>query len=389
MRSVAVTNIGSLITNDHELEVGLLGELQNAAFVIEDGIISWVGNSGSVPETDEQIDVQGRTIVPGFVDSHAHLMFAGDRAHEFAARMNGEKYSAGGIKSTVEATRAASDHELEANLRRLVAELRSNGVTTFETKSGYGLTVADEARSLRIASSVTSETTYLGAHVVPAEFKHHPDDYVSLVTGEMLNQVVDTAKWIDVFCDRGAFTVEQAREILKAGIERGLKPRIHANQLEHGGGVQLAVELDCASADHCTHLNKHDIDALAGSNTVATLLPGAEFSTRSEYPDARKLFDAKVKVAIATDCNPGSSYTTSMPFAIAVAVRDMHFTVEQAIWAATKGGAKALRRTDIGALKPGMRADFVQLTAPSALHLAYRPGVNLIDSTHTAEEFHR
>ena len=387
MRSVAITNIGSLVTNDKSLELGLLGELQNAAVVIEDGNIAWVGSSLAVPDTDKQIDVEGRTILPGFVDSHAHLMFAGDRASEFSARMAGESYEAGGIRTTVAATRSATDAELEANLLRLTSELRASGITTFETKSGYGLSVADEARALRIAVKHTPETTFLGAHVVPAEFERRPDDYVALVTGEMLNQVADSAKWIDVFCDRGAFSVDQAREILLAGKAMGLQPRIHANQLEQGGGIQLAVELDCASADHCTHFDRNDIDALAGSKTVATLLPGAEFSTRAKYPDARKLWDAGVKVAIATDCNPGSSYTTSMAFCIAVAVRDMNFTVEQAIWSATKGGAKALRRHDVGAIKVGMRADLVELNAPSAIHLAYRPGVNLINKTYQSEDF--
>lgn len=387
MRSVAITNIGSLVTNDQGLELGLLGELRDAAIVVEGGNVAWVGSASAVPETDEQIDVQGRTVLPGFVDSHAHLMFAGDRASEFSARMAGRAYEAGGIRTTVATTRAATDTELEANLLRLIAELRASGITTFETKSGYGLTVDDEARALRIASKHTTETTYLGAHVVPAEFADRPDDYVSLVEGEMLNQVSDSAKWIDVFCDRGAFSVEQAREILLAGKALGLKPRIHANQLEQGGGIQLAVELDCASADHCTHFDQSDIDALAGSNTVATLLPGAEFSTRAEYPDARRLWDAGVTVALATDCNPGSSYTTSMPFCIAVAVRDMRFTVEQAIWSATVGGAKALRRSDVGAIKVGMRADLIDLNAPSALHLAYRPGVSLINQTYTSEDF--
>jgi imidazolonepropionase len=385
--TVAITDIGSLVTNDETLELGLLGEIKDAAIVIEDGLIAWVGSKHSVPAADRSISAKDRTVMPGFVDSHAHLMFAGDRASEFAARMAGESYSAGGIKTTVAATRAASDEQLEDNLVRLAKELRANGITTFETKSGYGLSVDDEARSLAIAARHTSETTFLGAHVVPAEFKDNPDEYVALVTGQMLQEAKPNAKWIDVFCDRGAFTVEQAREILKAGIAAGLKPRIHANQLEQGGGVQLAVELDCASADHCTHLSQADIDALAGSNTVATLLPGAEFSTRATYPDARKLWDAGVTVALATDCNPGSSYTTSMPFCIAVAVRDMHFNVEQAIWSATMGGAKALRRNDIGAIRPGMRADLVAIDAPSALHLAYRPGVNLINHTHLAEDF--
>ena len=387
MRSVAITNIGSLVTNDQSLELGLLGELRDAAIVVEDGLVAWVGSSAAVPETDESIDVEGRTVLPGFVDSHAHLLFAGDRSLEFSARMEGSAYAAGGIRTTVAATRAASDADLEANYLRLVAEMRASGITTFESKSGYGLTVEDEARALRLIGKHTSETTYLGAHVVPSEFEGRADQYVSLVTGEMLKRAADSAKWIDVFCDRGAFTVEQAREILNAGKAIGLQPRIHANQLQQGGGIQLAVELDCASADHCTHFDQVDIDALAGSNTVATLLPGAEFSTRANYPDARKLWEAGVKVAIATDCNPGSSYTTAMPFAIAVAVRDMHFTVEQAIWSATMGGAKALRRGDVGSIKVGMRADLIDLNAPSALHLAYRPGVNLINQTYTAEAF--
>ena len=387
MRSVAITNIGSLVTNDQSIELGLLGELRDAAIVVEDGLVAWVGSSAAVPETDESIDVEGRTVLPGFVDSHAHLMFAGDRAAEFSARMAGSAYAAGGIRTTVAATRAATDLELERNFLRLAGELRASGITTFETKSGYGLTVEDEARALRIAAKHTSETTYLGAHVVPAEFEGRVDDYVSLVTGEMLNQVADSAKWIDVFCDRGAFTVEQAREILTAGKALGLQPRLHANQLQQGGGIQLAVEMDCASADHCTHFDQADIDALAGSNTVATLLPGAEFSTRANYPDARKLWDAGVTVALATDCNPGSSYTTSMPFCIAVGVRDMQFEVDQAIWSATMGGAKALRRGDVGAIKVGMRADLIDLKAPSALHLAYRPGVNLINATYTSEDF--
>lgn len=387
MPTVAITDIGSLVTNDETLELGLLGEIKDAAIVIEDGLIAWVGSKHSVPAADRSMSAQGKTLLPGFVDSHAHLMFAGDRASEFAARMAGESYSAGGIKTTVAATRAASDDELEANLKRLAREMRSSGITTFETKSGYGLSTADEMRSLKIAAKYTSETTFLGAHVVPVEYKDNPDDYVSLVTGSMLREVQQHARWIDVFCDRGAFMVDQAREILQSGIRVGLKPRIHANQLEEGGGVQLAVELDCASADHCTHLSQADIDALAGSNTVATLLPGAEFSTRATYPDARKLWDAGVTVALATDCNPGSSYTSSMPFCIAVAVREMHFTVEQAIWSATMGGARALRRTDIGAIKPGLRADLVAIDAPSALHLAYRPGVNLVNHTHVSEDF--
>lgn len=376
--SLAITNIGSLVTNDESVGTGLLGEIENACVVIEAGKVSWVGNAKDVQATDDLIDAHGMGVIPGFVDSHGHLLFAGDRSKEFEARMNGEKYSAGGIKSTVEKTRAASDQELEENFLSLQGEMIRSGITTFESKSGYGLSVEDEARSLAIAARYTPETTFLGAHVVPAEYADRADDYVELVIGEMLNAALPHSKWIDVFCDVGAFDVDQSREILKAGIAKGLQPRIHANQLAAGGGVQLAAELDCASADHCTHLSDKDIDALASSNTVATLLPGAEFSTRASYPDAKRLFDAGVTVALATDCNPGSSFTTSMAFCMAVAIRDMGFSPAQALWSATMGGAKALRRKDVGGLAIGMRAELVLLSAPSFRHLGYRPGVDQI-----------
>jgi imidazolonepropionase len=376
--SLAITNIGSLVTNDPSLGSGILGEITNAALVIENDTVAWVGNTHQVPATDQQIDVEGKAVIPGFVDSHAHLLFAGERSAEFQARMKGEKYSAGGIKSTVAATREATNEALEQNMLRLVSEMQRSGITTFETKSGYGLTTEDETRALEIASKHTSETTFLGAHVVPSEYAGKEDKYVELVTGEMLDSVLPHSKWIDVFCDQGAFDVDQSRQILQAGKDKGLLPRIHANQLTQGGGVQLAVELDCASADHCTHLSDKDIEALAGSKTVATLVPGAEFSTRANYPNAARLFDAGVNVALATDCNPGSSYTTSMPFCIAIAIREMGFTPEQALWSATMGGAKALRRSDIGSLSVGQSADLVVLNAPSYLHLGYRPGVDLV-----------
>jgi imidazolonepropionase len=376
--SVAITNIGSLVTNDPNRGSGILGELEDASLVIENGQVAWVGSSSSTPATDQVIDAQGMGVIPGFVDSHAHMVFAGDRSKEFEARMNGEKYSAGGIKSTVAKTRAATDAELEANFISLQNEMIRSGITTFESKSGYGLSVHDEARSLAIASERTSETTFLGAHVVPEDYAGRADEYVSIVTGEMLEACAPHSKWIDVFCDVGAFDVDQSRAVLMAGIAKGLKPRIHANQLAQGGGVQLAVELDCASADHCTHLSASDIEALANSSTVATLLPGAEFSTRATYPDAKKLFAAGVTVALATDCNPGSSYTTSMSFCMGIAIRDMGFSPEQALWSATLGGAKALRRTDVGALSVGMSADLTILSAPSFRHLGYRPGVDQI-----------
>ena len=378
MSSVAITRVGQLITNDPAVGDGKLGILTDAAIVLEDGLVAWVGPSRLVPNADESYSADGRALIPGFVDSHAHLMFAGDRSAEFAARMAGETYAAGGIRTTVSATRGTTDKQLLDNLNRLSGEMLASGITTFETKSGYGLTVETEARCLEIASIVTPEVTYLGAHVVPAEFAGRADDYVELVCNEMLTAVSPFAKWIDVFCDRGAFDADQALQILRTGEAAGLMPRIHANQLEAGRGIEVAVACDAASADHCTHLTERDVELLAGSNTVATLLPGAEFSTRSPYPDARRLIDAGATVALATDCNPGSSYTTSMPFCIAVAVREMHLTPEQALWSATAGGAKALRRTDVGHLGIGARADFSILNAESHTHLSYRPGVNLI-----------
>lgn len=369
-----IDNIGLLVTNDPEVGP-LTAELTDAAVVIDDGRIAWVGAATGAPAADERVDAGGRCVIPGFVDSHSHLVFAGDRSDEFEARMLGRRYEAGGIRRTVGLTRAASDDALLANATRLVAEMRAQGTTTVEIKSGYGLTVDDETRALRLARTLTEETTFLGAHVVPVEFADDPAGYVDLVTGAMLDAVAPYAKWIDVFCETGAFDLDQARAILAAGAARGLGARMHAGQLGESLGVQLAVEMGAASVDHCTFLSAADVAALAAGDTVATLLPGVEFSTRQPYPDARRLIDAGATVAIATDCNPGSSFTSSMPFCIAVAVRDMGMSPAEALWAATAGGARALWRSDVGMLKVGARADLVLLDAPSYVHLAYRPGV--------------
>ncbi len=369
-----LTGISLLATQDDD--VGHLGEINGGALVLDGERIAWVGRAGNAPDADERVDLGGRAVLPGFVDSHAHLVFAGDRAAEFAARMAGVPYAAGGIRTTVAATRAAGDDELRQNLTRLAGELLRAGVTTFETKSGYGLDTATEQRSLRLAAELTPETTYLGAHVVPQGTDR--DAYVELVCGEMLAACAPHARWVDAFCDDGAFDADESRQVLRSGMAAGLAPRLHANQLRAGPGVQLAVELGAASADHCTHLSPGDVDALAGSSTVATLLPLVEFSTRSPYPPARRLLDVGATVALATDCNPGSGYSTSMPLAIALAVREMHLTPAEAVRAATAGGAAALRRTDIGSLRIGARADLVVLDAPSYVHLAYRPGVPLV-----------
>ena len=384
MSSLLVTGITELVTND-PAHGGLLGLVEDAAVVVDGHRVAWTGPAPEAPPADTAYDVAGRAVLPGFVDSHSHLVFAGDRAAEFAARMSGQRYDGGGIRTTVSATRAATDEQLTANLVRHLGEMRRQGTTTVEVKSGYGLTVADEARSLALASRLTPETTFLGAHVVSPEYADDPAGYVELVTGPMLEACAPHAKWIDVFCERGAFDADQARAVLTAGAAAGLGGRLHANQLGHGPGVKLGCELGLAAVDHCTFLSDADVDALAGSGTVATLLPGVEFSTRSPYPDARSLVDAGVRVALATDCNPGSCYTSSMPFCIAVAVRDMGLTPTEAVHAATAGGAAALRRDDVGHLRVGARADLVVLDAPSHVHLAYRPGVPLVAQVLGAE----
>jgi imidazolonepropionase len=369
-----VDNIGLLVTNDEEL-----GEVRDAALVIDGGKVVAVERAGA--QGDEHIDAEGRCVIPGFVDSHTHLVFAGDRADEFAARMAGAPYAAGGIRVTTDATRAASDDELLALARARVHEARKAGITHLEIKSGYGLDVENERRLCEIAAQLTDDVTFLGAHVVPAEYERRADDYVDLVCGDMLAACAPHARWIDVFCETGAFDADQSRRILEAGRAAGLGLRVHGNQLGSGPGAQLAVELGAASVDHCTYLSDDDIVALAASDTVATFLPATDFSTRQPYPDARRAIDAGVSVAIATNCNPGSSYTTSMAFCIALAVRDLHMTAQEALTAATLGGADALRRSDLGRLSPGARADAVILDAPSYTHLVYRPGVPLMHRT--------
>ena len=379
MSSTVVTGIGELVTNDPTMGDGtILGTLRDAAFLVEDGKVAWIGSSKGAPSADQVIEASGKSVIPGFVDSHTHAVFGGDRVRDFVGRMTGEKYAAGGIKTTVAATREAGVDQLREHTAGIVGELRAGGITTFEIKSGYGLDVQSEAKILDVANEFTQEVTFLGAHVVPAEFASEREQYVSLVIGEMLDTCAPKAKWIDVFCDTGAFTPEESRRILDAGIARGLLPRLHGNQLGHTGGVELALEVDAASVDHCTYLSDEEIVALASSNTVATLLPGAEFSTRSPYPDARRLYARGAKVALATDCNPGTSFITSMPWVIATAVREMYFSPAQALHAATFGGAQALRRSDIGHLGMGARADFVILNAPSYEYLAYRPGAHLV-----------
>jgi imidazolonepropionase len=378
MSSLAIDDIGLLVTNDPALGEGPLGIVRDAALVFEGDRVAAVERAGAT--ADRRFDAGGRCVIPGFVDSHTHLVFAGDRAEEFAARLAGQPYEASGIRVTTEATRAAGDEQLRILAERRRGEALRAGITHLEIKSGYGLDVPTERRLCEIAAELTDDVTFLGAHAVPPEYEGRADDYVELVCGEMLAACEPFARWIDVFCERGAFDAEQSRTVLEAGLSAGLGLRVHGNQLGPGPGIGLAVEMDAASVDHCTYFDDADIEALAGGDTVATFLPATDFSTRQPYPDARRVIDAGARVAIATNTNPGSSNTTSMSFCIALAVREMGMTVDEALQAATLGGAGALHRDDLGRLTPGGRADAVLLDATSYLDLVYRPGVPLVSA---------
>ena len=374
--TLVIDNIGELVTNDPDVGDGPLGVVTDASVVIDGDTVVAVGPAGAV--ADERLDAGGRCVLPGFVDSHTHLVFAGDRAEEFSRRMAGEPYDGGGIRVTTDATRNAGRAALRSALDERLAEVHRAGTTTVEIKTGYGLSVDSEAELASLAAEATPEATFLGAHLLPSEYQGRADEYVDLVCGPMLDAVRGDVRWIDVFCETGAFDADQSRAVLTAGRAAGLGLRLHGNQLGHGPGVQLAVEMGCASVDHCTYLSDGDIEALAASDTVATFLPATDFSTRQPYPDARRAIDAGVQVAMASNCNPGSSYTTSLSFCIAMAVRDMGMTIDEAVASVTTGGAAALHRPDLGRLVPGGPAHLTILDAPSRHHLAYRPGVPLI-----------
>ncbi|MHB1209824.1 MAG: imidazolonepropionase [Acidimicrobiales bacterium] len=382
MNTRVIRHIGELTTNDPSVgDETAMGRMSDAALVIDEHRVLWSGLDRDAPAADEMIDAEGAAVIPGFVDSHTHVVFAGERSDEFEARMAGATYDGGGIWRTVSATRGAQDDELREESGVRVDELRAGGVTTVEIKSGYELTVTGERRLLGLAGELGDEVTFLGAHVVPEEYRHDRDGYVSLVAGAMTDACAPRARWADVFCDRGAFSLDETRHILTSARRAGLQLRLHANQLADIGAIALAIEMECASVDHCTYVSDKDLGLLGSSSTVATLLPGAEFSTRSPYPSARRFLDAGVRVALATDCNPGTSYVTSMAFVIALAVREMGMSADEALWAATRGGAAALRRDDIGHLGVGARADLAVLRAPRAAHLAYRPGSSLVART--------
>ena len=408
MTSTLITGISELWTLDPALDdparPGGVAEQQvrrDAALVIEDGRIAWTGPAAQAPSADASEDLGGRAVLPGWVDSHSHLIFDGDRAAEFEARMAGRAYRAGGIGVTTDATRAASPQRLAALVRARIAEAVAGGTTTLETKTGYGLTLEHELEAARLISELVEareldEGTFLGAHLVPGEFADRAEEYVDLVAGEMLAAVAPHVRWIDVFCEEGAFDTAQSERVLRAGAEAGLGLRVHGNQLGHSGGVELAVALGAASVDHVNHLAPAALEALAATAsrptaagdapgwlavdagpTVATVLPACDLSTRAPLAPARDLLDAGAQLAIASNCNPGTSYTSAMSFCVATAVLQMHLSLGEAIRAATRGGALALRRSDVGHLAVGARADLHVLEAPAAIHLAYRPGMPL------------
>lgn len=408
MTSTLITGISELWTLDPAIDdparPGGVSDEQvrpDAALVIEDGTVAWTGPAAQAPSADTTEDLGGRSVLPGWVDSHSHLVFDGDRAAEFEARMAGRAYEAGGIGVTTDATRAASPQHLAALVRARIAEAVAGGTTTLETKTGYGLTVEHELEAALLVSELVEageldEGTFLGAHLVPGEFAGRAEEYVDLVTGEMLAAVAPHVRWIDVFCEEGAFDIAQSERVLRAGAEAGLGLRVHGNQLGRSGGVALATELGAASVDHVNHLAPADIEALAATTarpiaagdapgrlavdsgpTVATVLPACDLSTRAPLAPARDLLDAGAAVAIASNCNPGTSYTSAMSFCVATAVLQMHLSLAEAIRAATRGGALALRRSDVGHLAVGARADLHVLDAPAAIHLAYRPGMPL------------
>ena len=368
--------ISELVTNDPAAGPGLLGIIDDAAVVLQGEQIAWVGPVAAAPAADRAVDLAGRAVLPGWVDSHSHVVFAGNRAAEFSARMAGRPYRAGGMQSTVAATRAAADPALLANARAHRAEMIAGGTTCMETKTGYGLTAHDEVRSAMTAEAAGfDEVSFLGAHVVPPEYAKDPDGYLDLVCGPMLDGVAPHVRWIDVFCEDGAFDEAQPRRVLAAGVRKGLGLRVHGNQLSDGPGVRIAVDTGAASVDHCTFLTARDVDALASSTTVATLLPACDLSTRQPPAPGRALLDAGARVALASNCNPGSSYTSSMNLVVALGVLLCRLTTQEAVYAATAGGAAALRRTDVGAVRVGARADLHVLDAPSHDYLAYRVGV--------------
>jgi imidazolonepropionase len=383
-----LTGIARIVTNDSRRA----GPIEAGAVVIRGGLVSWIGEERSLPSRYRELvtlDCDGRVVLPGFVDAHTHLVYDGERSDEFGRRLRGESYSeilaaGGGIQSTVRATRAAGpDRLLEVSLPR-ADRMLSLGTTTVEIKSGYGLETLTERHMLEVSGEIGRRlpidvvSTFLGAHVVPEEYRTDRDAYLWLIEEEMLPAVTDVAAYCDVFCDAGVFSVDESRRVLAAGRRQGLRLRLHANQLGDTGGLELAVEMGAVSADHLEHVSERQAAFLADAGVIAVLLPAASLSMRSQQAPARMLWDAGVTVALATDSNPGTSNVESMQFIVALGALELGLTVEESIWAATRGGALAIEEPDKGWLRAGAVADLHILDTDTHLDLAYRP-----DRSHT------
>jgi imidazolonepropionase len=389
---LVVRNIGRL----HTMQGSGTGVVTDAALVARDGRVSWAGPQADLPSVEftdpvREVDARGAVVVPGFVDAHTHLVWAGTRREEFVARLAGESYDGGGIRTTVSATREATDAVLLALALARAASAMATGTTTMEIKTGYGLTPAEELRHLDVIAALSAslslqvEPTYLGAHVVPAGAE--PEAYVAEVIDTIPAAAAHGARWVDVFCDEGVFTVDQARRILLAGAEQGLGLRLHAEEIAHTGAAGLAAELGCASADHLEHVTPQDAAAMAQAGVVGVLLPTVTLSLRTfAFGQYAVLREAGVELAIATDCNPGTSWCESMPYAIQLACLVYGMPVGDALRAATRGGAAALRRDDVGHLGVGARADFAILATDHEADLVAHLGGDAVTATYSAGE---
>jgi len=380
-----ITGASEIVTCSETIGEGPLGIVRRGALAARNGEIVWVGPESELRAAVKpapgmtEVDANGGAVLPGLVDCHTHLVFAGDRSEEFAARASGTPYTGGGIARTVDATRAASDADLRHLARRRLDRFLSFGVTTVEAKSGYGLTLEHERRLLQIAASLDHRVdvvrTFLGAHVVPPDYAADREAYVRLVAEGMIPGIGSLAEFCDVWCDANAFTADECRTILRAARAEGLSIKVHAEQLSRSGGAALAAEFAAVSADHLEHANEDDADALARSRTVAVLLPGASLATGTAPAPARMLIDRGVRVALSTDFNPGTSYSENLPLAAFLGVAMLKLTPEEAILGLTRHAAAAIARARaVGSLAPGRRADAIVLEAPGHLDLVYHYG---------------
>lgn len=404
MKRIVITNanlytpVGSTARKGKEM--GEILHIEKAAIVIEDGVIRWVGPDSDMPKQDDSADEEiymdaiGRAVIPGFVDSHTHLIFGGYRPDEFGWRLKGDTYMSimergGGIQSTVNATREASEEELREKAEWFLEEMSQMGVTTVEAKSGYGLDTETELRMLRVIDALAKDperkvdvvSTFLGAHAVPQEYKGRTAEYVDLMISDMLPKAKDLAEFCDIFTEKNVFEIEDSRRYLQAAKDMGYKLKLHADEIVQLGGAELAAEMGAVSADHLLHVSDEGIRKMAEAGTVATLLPLTAFALKEPYAPARKFIDAGCAVALATDLNPGSCFSGSIPLTIALACIYMGMSVEETLTALTLNGAAALDRADaIGSIEPGKRADMLILHFDTLSCLPYYVGMNTVDA---------